>query len=55
MKQSNSKNDNIIMFEQQGEHLLEGELLCEVCGYKGRAMLGDVIAHKRGFHRVNSL
>lgn len=50
----NLKKGTTIIFEQQGKHLFEGELFCEVCGFRGKADLDTVFAHKRGFHLVNT-
>ena len=44
--------DKIIMFEQKGDGLFEGELLCGVCGYRGKATLNDALAHKQGYHNI---
>lgn len=44
--------NRIIKFIQKGTHIFEGEIWCEVCGYKGNGDLSIAIAHKNGQHNV---
>lgn len=44
------KEDKLIIFEQRGKHLLEGELYCGVCGFKGKADVNTALMHQNGSH-----
>lgn len=36
---------NIIMFEQNGDDLLEGKLSCGQCGYRGHVYISEYFKH----------